>query len=353
MRGFVARLLQRQLQLALGCGRRARLRLDRFERSLDAERLQDAQDLVADRRIDAQAADRNAARGAVVRTRTVAIVPAQLPAIVHMELAAAVATPQQSRQQQLAFTGGSARERAAHASRIVGDHLEVALELVPGDVGRVVILDQNIPFGHGLLYTTPDMLASTFDTHAALRAPERVGTCIDRIRQDVVHDVVGRQSPHDAVRLALARLDGQLDALLPQPDVHLSCTLQLGELGEDQLQGLLHAPVRVLLDAIAADLHVAGGDAENERAAASLLLQRFLRALAEHRQFKLAHRALHAEQQPIIGMARIVDSVLVYDERADQSTELDERMPVTTIAGKTRRLDRKHGADTAVADRRE
>src|ERR1700681_112174 len=28
-------------------------------------------------------------------------------------------------------------------------------------------------------------------------------------------------------------------------------------------------------------------------------------------------------------------------------------MPVTTIAGKTRRLDRKHGADTAVADRRE
>ena len=33
-----------------------------FERRLDAERLQDAQDLVADRRIDAQAADRNAAR---------------------------------------------------------------------------------------------------------------------------------------------------------------------------------------------------------------------------------------------------------------------------------------------------
>src|SRR6202163_4519353 len=28
-------------------------------------------------------------------------------------------------------------------------------------------------------------------------------------------------------------------------------------------------------------------------------------------------------------------------------------MPVTTIAGKTRRLDRKHGADPAVADRRE
>ncbi len=49
-------------------------------------------------------------------------------------------------------------------------------------------------------------------------------------------------------------------------------------------------------------------------------------------------------------MARIVDSVLVDDERADQSTELDERMPVAAVSGKTRRLDREHSADTALAD---
>src|SRR4029434_2308665 len=61
--------------------------------------------------------------------------------------------------------------------------------------------------------------------------------------------------------------------------------------------------------------------------------------------------ALHAKQQPIVGMARIVDSVLVDDERADQSTELDQRMPVAAITGKTRSLDREHSADTAVADR--
>src|ERR1700686_215938 len=117
VRGFVARLLQRQLQLALGRCRRARLRLDRFECCLDAERLQDAQDLVADRRIDAQAADRNAARGTVVRTRTVAIVAADLAAVVHMELAAAVAASQKSGQQQLAFPSCSATARAAHAGR--------------------------------------------------------------------------------------------------------------------------------------------------------------------------------------------------------------------------------------------
>ena len=133
--------------------------------------------------------------------------------------------------------------------------------------------------------------------------------------------------------------------------MHLSCTLQLGELGEDELQGLLHALVRILLDPVAPDLHIAGGDTEEQRATARLLLQRLLRALAEQRQFKLAHRALHAEQQPIIGMARIVDSVLVDDDGADQSTELDQRMPVAAVAGETRRLDREHSADAAVADR--
>ena len=34
----------------------------------------------------------------------------------------------------------------------------------------------------------------------------------------------------------------------------------------------------------------------------------------------------------------------------NQSTELDESMPVATIAGETRRLDRKHRTDTTIAD---
>ena len=51
-----------------------------------------------------------------------------------------MAAAQKPRQQQLAFTGRPASERAAHAGRIVGDCFEVAFELVPGDVGGVMIL---------------------------------------------------------------------------------------------------------------------------------------------------------------------------------------------------------------------
>src|SRR5215472_3038796 len=46
----------------------------------------------------------------------------------------------------------------------------------------------------------------------------------------------------------------------------------------------------------------------------------------------------------------IRDSILVDDDGANQSTELDKRVPVGAIAGETRRLDRKHGTDMPVAD---
>ena len=49
-------------------------------------------------------------------------------------------------------------------------------------------------------------------------------------------------------------------------------------------------------------------------------------------------------------MARIVDSVLVDEDGADQSTELDECVPVAAVAGETRSFDRKHRTDTTVTN---
>src|ERR1700737_4873086 len=52
-------------------------------------------------------------------------------------------------------------------------------------------------------------------------------------------------------------------------------------------------------------------------------------------------------------MPRIVDSFLVDDDGSDQSTELDQRMPVAAVARETRGFNRKHGADTALTDCRQ
>src|ERR1700751_3275006 len=50
-------------------------------------------------------------------------------------------------------------------------------------------------------------------------------------------------------------------------------------------------------------------------------------------------------------MARIINSVLVDDEGPYQSTELDQRVPVTAVTCQSRRFDREHGAHAGFADR--
>ena len=51
-----------------------------------------------------------------------------------------------------------------------------------------------------------------------------------------------------------------------------------------------------------------------------------------------------------LGMARIVNAVLVDDECADETAELQQCVPVAAIAGESRSLDRDHGADASFAD---
>jgi hypothetical protein len=50
-------------------------------------------------------------------------------------------------------------------------------------------------------------------------------------------------------------------------------------------------------------------------------------------------------------MPRIIESVLVYDDGPDKSTELDQRTPVAAVAGQPRCLDRKYGADPTLTNR--
>src|SRR5437870_12550825 len=117
-----------------------------------------------------------------------------------MQFAAAMTTAQKSGQQQLSAPNRSLDGGAAFASGVVGDHALVPLELLPGDVGLMMILDQYIPFALRSMHATPHALAPLLDAHLARRAPEGIGASINRIGQNVVHDIVGRQHPDRAPR---------------------------------------------------------------------------------------------------------------------------------------------------------
>src|SRR6266436_5849027 len=165
-------------------------------------------------------------------------------------------TAQKPGQQQLAAAYRSLDRGTALARRIIGNHALVPLALLPSDVALVLIFEQNIPFGHWATHPTPHALAAFLDAHLARRPPEGIGAGMDRVGQNVVHGVVCRQSPDDAALLGIAGFDGQYDAFVTQPDMHLTSALELGEFGEDELQCVLDPLVRVLLDPVAPRLHI-------------------------------------------------------------------------------------------------
>src|SRR3954469_22860696 len=78
-----------------------------------------------------------------------AVIAAHLAAVGHMQLAATMTTAQQPGQQQLTASHRPFDRGTAFAIRIIGNHALVLLKLVPRDVALMLLLEQNIPFGHG------------------------------------------------------------------------------------------------------------------------------------------------------------------------------------------------------------
>ena len=187
----------------------------------------------------------------MIRPGAIALVSAELAAIVHVQFTPAMTAAQKPGQRQFAFAGRPASERAGHASRIISDCLEIAFEFFPADVSLVMILDQDVPFLYRPANATANALSAARHADPTCCASEGIGAGVDRIGQDVVHDVVGCQAPHDAVRFSPARFGGQFDPLVSEPDMRLPRALKLGEFLEHEPDGLLHALVRVLLDAVA------------------------------------------------------------------------------------------------------
>src|SRR5208337_2284322 len=111
--------------------------------------------------------------------------------------------------------------------------------------------------------------------------------------------------------------------------------------------------VRVLFQPVIGAAPIADGDGRVQIAARRLQAQSLLRALTQRRQLELAESAFHAEQQAIVYEPRIVNSILVDNQAADQSAELQKGVPIAPVAGQARGLEGKHRARTAAADRRQ
>jgi hypothetical protein len=61
------------------------------------------------------------------------------------------------------------------------------------------------------------------------------------------------------------------------------------------------------------------------------VLGRRLRSLAKTRDFHLADRALHAQQQSIVHKRRVIDGLGIDEQRPDDAAKFQHGMPVPTM----------------------
>ena len=69
--------------------------------------------------------------------------------------------------------------------------------------------------------------------------------------------------------------------------------------------------------------------------------------MRSYAQLELADAALHAQQQPVVGPARVIDAVDVDDARLYQAAQFEQVMPIPPVAGKTGGIEAQHGPDLA------
>ncbi len=262
----------------------------------------------------------------------------------------AVAASQKAGKKGLSTSYG-APSRPKLAGDVIRDQPLVPLVDIPADITIMMIGDQNIPVFLRLSQPLDHTLAPVLYHCARAGAAEHIGASVDRVLQDVQDCVVNRRLPLDTT--TIRSVDGcrKHDPLLTQPKMHLAYGTHLIKLREDKRYGVLHPPIRVLVDLILAHTHKSNRDRHKEFAPACLLAQRLMRALSQNGQLHLAHSPFHAKQQAIVWVARIVDAVFVYDQCRDQTAELQKRVPISTVSSQPRRFNRDNGTYAPLADR--
>src|SRR3990172_353083 len=318
----------------------------RQDRCLDGGRLHDAQYLGGYRRIDPRTAEADAARLAFVEPCAVAGIArhiASATSVVHGELRCAAPTTQKTRAHGAACAGRPVM--AGAELQVPVDRTLDALEALPVNITFVGVWDQRQP----PLARLPSVALACLAAHvvrAALGLPVRVGTPVDRVREQPVERAVGRALPVDLPTRCCGR---QLQTVLEKPQQRLPYGADPLELIEHQANRLLHPTVRILLEALVLALPVAHGSDDDQLAAPGLRAPRLERALAQEIELVLVQAPLESQQKPIVARARRVHRLLVDEHRVNDATDLDELLPLAAVARKARHLARGGRPDPPAA----
>ncbi len=178
-------------------------------------------------------------------------------------------------------------------------------------------------------------------------APVDVDARVHRVADDLDDATRGRFVPHQLPAPDAVSAYRNAHSVLSRP-ARDSVGARLGRVAfEDEPDPGLHRFIWFNFEAMAAP-HIPGRRPDPQLASSRLALQRSVQAQLNPVQLRFRHRALDVEQELVVPVGRIVDSLLVADDDLRDGAERQQALPVHRRACEARDLDREDGADFSV-----
>ena len=319
-----------------------------LERQLDGGRRHLLGHQVPDRVVDGRACDRLAVRLGTGTDCAIANVPG-------LELAARVPVANAHVLPTAPADGAPLQKRAPLTRRrcacdvvAVGvrrEQPEVLLVSVPADVPRMGVGDAGEPIvTRALPKCLPPVHRPAVGTLAV-----RIGAGVPRVVQGPHRRRSGEWSEDHTGRGA-TKASGEAKALVPERLDRLVRRADTGEGLEEVNDRFSHLRVRIEDDGAAFVVDEAGGKGTSILTAPDFVQNSSAQSRLQDVKLRFAHRSLETEKETVVEVRRIVNAILVEDQRVGQGADLEQAMPVGVVPGEPRDLEPHHDARAAESD---
>ena len=167
-----------------------------------------------------------------------------------------------------------------------------------------------------------------------------VGPRIHRVVKQVVQRRQRRPPPHQLATLRpVLKAHAQSDVVPDQIVQQAIDRAQLIELVEEQPHDITRLLIGVEGHPTGRQLDVPEGDPLEQLTAQGLVEPATLQAVPHDDQLIFTHDPTEPEQQSIVGVIGVVDTVFIRQDRSDDGTHLQEIVPIPVVAGDAAHLD--------------
>ena len=150
-----------------------------------------------------------------------------------------------------------------------------------------------------------------------LATSPRIGAGVERMIQRRSHDRPRRQTPHELTTVVAL---WQFHVMPPQFPQHGVSAAQRLERLEEPSHGRTDLLVRIEHDGTVRQEHVAPGHGMKQLAAQGLVPPSAFQSTPHNMEFHLTDDAFHTKNQSIVDVARIVDAIVVSQQRVTNGT---------------------------------